>query len=384
MLMERITNALRTAKRWQRLNQAILLLLGALGYSSQSAATIVGGTCSSSGNLIATGYTTNPWPATLYSGFVLASQTVSMDVTYRKTGTNAEVLNIGVWYINSRQDLPQSSVALLSSSGQVIPGLGFRISYVPTGAYATSTPFNLLGTRSVNQAGTFTTLESFKIEFVVTDISLYSGGQDPARLAGSNLVTFVIGNVDTWTQKNMTQAGTRCVVPMIFQSGDAVTIGGVTPPVIPQPTLPTCTLGAREILVPLDPVDASQLAATGKTATTTGFTIPLGTCGKNAKPYITLTDSANLGNRTSDLTLAPSSTAKGVGIRLTKGDGSALQLGAQNTSVSANNVGQFLVGTSPADNTPMSIKLNAAYVRTAEKIEAGSVKADAIFTVAYP
>lgn len=381
MSINSIKKSLRLTQHWQRFTMAILLLLSALGYSSQSSAVIVAGSCSMS-NMTGTGYIISPPPAQMYNGFVAAKQFVVVDFTYRKTGTNNDTLLNGAWYSSAMGLGPFSTVAVQSSTGKNIPGLGFRLTNAATGSPADQTAFNTLNTRTVNQAGTFTILETFAIEFVVTDANLYVGGS-PISFSGG-MVSIVFGNLDTWIQKNATQAGTRCVAAEFVLDIDFLTLGGVPLPELPPPTLPTCTLGAKEILVPLDPVDASQLKATGKTAGTTGFTIPLGTCGKDAKPYITLTDSANLGNRTSDLTLAPSSTAKGVRIRLTKGDGSGLQLGAQNTSVSSNNVGQFLVGTSPADNTPMSIKLNAAYVRTDGDIEAGSVKADAIFTVAYP
>lgn len=379
MSINKAKNSMGPAKRWQQLNVAILLLLAAIGYSSQSAAVIVAGSCTLV-DMTATDYTIKPFPAQMYNGFVVASRTIYFNYTFRKTDNAPDTLYAGAWYASG--ELGPDSTIPASDGWGTIPGLGFRMSHSLTSKPVTKTLWSILNSQTVSQAGTMGLVEPYLLEFVVTDANLYKGGS-PAAFKSSS-ISIIFGNVDTWTQQNATQGSTRCVAVTAISPVQLLTVGGTPPPVLPPPTLPTCTLGTNEILVPLDPLDASQLATIGKTASTTGFTIPLGTCGKNAKPYITLTDSANLGNRTSDLTLAPSSTAKGVLIRLSKGDGSALQLGAQNTSVSANNIGQFLVGTSPADNTPMSIKLNAAYVRTAEKIEAGSVKADAIFTVAYP
>ncbi|MGL5385381.1 MAG: fimbrial protein [Serratia sp. (in: enterobacteria)] len=380
MLINKAKSSLRVNKRWQRLTMAMPLLLIALGYNSQSSAAIVPGSCNFDA-AFATVFSIYPSPAQMYNGFVAASKTVMFRFNYQKTGTNDDMLASGAWFAGGELGA-YSTIPVLDSGGKTIPGLGFRLTNSTTGSPATKTSNNMLHWWFENQPGTFGILENYNLEFVVIDASLYVGGSPVAFKAPS--ITIAMGNADAWDQKNVSNGGTRCGSSTAISPPQALSLGGTAPPVLPPPTLPTCSLGAKEILVPLDPVDASQLATTGNTASTTGFTIPLGNCGKDAKPYITLTDSANISNRTSDLTLAPSSTAKGVRIRLTKGDGSALQLGAQNTSVSSNNVGQFLVGTSPADNTPMSIKLNAAYVRTDGKIEAGSVKADAIFTVAYP
>lgn len=357
------------------------LLLVAGGYSAKSAAAITASSCSWM-STVADGYKLKPAPAQMTDGFVLASQNLSVTYKYTKTGTGGDVLNFGAWY-------PQTGLGAFSTksvynaAGQLIPGLGFRLSNVTSGLPAGTTPFETLSYRTVYAAGISVASEAYVMEFLVTNASLYKGGT-PSQLGPNTYLNMVMGNAATWNDKNLQPGGQRCTGLMMVDANQVLQLGGVTPPVLPPPTLPTCDLGGTDISVTLDPIDASQLTTSGASAGTTSFTIPLGYCGKDAKPYITLTDSADITNRSSNLTLAPSSTAKGVRIKLTKGDGSPLQLGAQNKTVSSNNVGQFLVGTSPADNTPMSVKLNAAYVRTNDKIEAGSVKADAIFTIAYP
>ena len=365
--------------RLKLLLASLLLLAG--GYSAKSEAAITTNSCSVVSS-VGDGFKLTPAPAKMYDGFVVASQNLNITYKYTKTGTAADELRFGSWFTDNRPG-PFTTIRVYNSAYQLIPGLGFRFSSRRYGLPATSTPFETVAYSTVTTPGTFNVMEPFLLELIVTDASQYRGGK-PGLLENMAILNVVMGNMATFTDKSLLPGGQRCVANAAFQPKAIFELGGVTIPELPPPTLPTCDLGGTDISVDLDPVDASQLATSGASAGTTSFTIPLGYCGKDAKPYITLTDSADITNRSSNLTLAPSSTAKGVRIKLTKGDGSPLQLGAQNKTVSSNNVGQFLVGTSPADNTPMSVKLNAAYVRTNDKIEAGSVKADAIFTIAYP
>ncbi|ETO49741.1 hypothetical protein L327_0122360 [Yersinia pestis S3] len=137
-------------------------------------------------------------------------------------------------------------------------------------------------------------------------------------------------------------------------------------------------------MVALDPIDTSSLQTQGDRAGGQAFSIPLGSCAKDAKPYITFTDSSNKANRTNILSLSPSSTATGVGLVLEKSDGNLVTFGAENASVSASNVGQFLIGTSTAAGGSMPLNLTARYIRAEGVLKSGNVKADAIFTVAYP
>ncbi len=92
--------------------------------------------------------------------------------------------------------------------------------------------------------------------------------------------------------------------------------------------------GATDIVVALDPIDTSSLQTQGDRAGGQAFSIPLGSCAKDAKPYITFTDSSNKANRTNILSLSPSSTATGVGLVLEKSDGNLVTFGAE-TPVSA-------------------------------------------------
>ncbi|HGM5493182.1 TPA: fimbrial protein [Serratia fonticola] len=364
---------------WMRWAMAGLLLC--LGYSNPSTAALTPGSCYIS-TPVGSGYEIQPTPAQMTNGFVIAKQKVSMVLSYTKTGTNLDINYFAGWYGGGTMGA-YSTKAVSASSGKVIPGLGFRVSYPPTGVIAKTTPYSPFAQLYATTSGAATLTQELLLEFVVTDANLYKGGS-PAFISDGQLFNIIFANKDGWDAQNVTAGGTRCVGINVLLPSQVINLGGITVPELPPPTLPTCSLGATAITVPLDPLDASQLPAVGSSAGATSFTIPLGSCGKDAKPYITLTDSANISNRTSDLTLASSSSAKGVAIRLSKGDGSAMQLGAQNTTVNSTNVGQFLVGTSPADNTPMSVQLSASYVRTGNNIEPGSVKADGIFTIAYP
>lgn len=121
----------------------------------------------------------------------------------------------------------------------------------------------------------------------------------------------VSGNAQVWTTKSVATGGSRC--------GDLLSFNiGATDIVLPPPTVATCDLGATDIVVALDPVDTSSLQTQGDRVGGQAFSIPLGSCAKDAKPYITFTDSSNKANRTNILSLSPSSTATGVGLVLEK------------------------------------------------------------------
>jgi type 1 fimbria pilin len=145
-------------------------------------------------------------------------------------------------------------------------------------------------------------------------------------------------------------------------------------------TVPACSVTQQVISVNLPSVSASSLPATGATSGGSAFTIGLN-CEANSHPNISMSDGNMLSNTTATLTLAPASTARGVGVQVQYG-GQAITFGPSpfsyinGTAVSANSVslGQRS-GT-------VQIPFTARYVRNGT-LQVGSVQAMATFLLSY-
>jgi type 1 fimbria pilin len=84
-------------------------------------------------------------------------------------------------------------------------------------------------------------------------------------------------------------------------------------------TVAACAVVKSDIAVSMQNVHVSELPAPGATAYPTNFGIDL-KCESDAKPQITLTDAATPFNQTTELTLAPGSTASGIAIQILYND----------------------------------------------------------------
>lgn len=361
--------------RWRQWGAKGLFIF-ALTYSGTSQAAFVAGSCVV--NLVyGSPFKLKSMPMQLTDGFVLANRSLLITFGYRKNSTVAEALKIIGGYT---QAVNNETYSTLTVEG--VDGVGLRTRlYDQPNSYLIDGADRVLHEVLVPASNTNVTQDVFWLqELVVTNAKLYNGGQI-TDLVDSLGISLGIG--DSVGVSSTNGSGCRAVVSTVRQ--DLLTLGGGTLPIIlPQITTPTCDMGARDIVVALDPVDSSSLQTVGNRTGGRAFSIPLGNCGKDAKPYITFTDSSNKANRTSTLSLSPSSTATGVGIAIEKNDGTLVTFGAENASVSASNVGQFLIGTSSVAGTAVPLNLTAQYVRTTEALKSGNVKADAVFTVAYP
>ena len=148
------------------------------------------------------------------------------------------------------------------------------------------------------------------------------------------------------------------------------------------PTVSTCTVLTPNLSVTLPTLKVSDLSP-GKPTGDTPFQIDL-SCSGGKSIYVTLTDAADPGNRSSLLSLSSQSTARNVKLQIVKADKSLVNFGPP-TAV-ANNPGQWKVDSSGAAGTTgnaRSIDLVAQYVSTGA-VTPGSVEAAAMFTLYYP
>ncbi|WP_174847846.1 fimbrial protein [Yersinia artesiana] len=371
----------RATAAYRRLCAMVCTLLLTITYIGQSQAVIVTASCKP-GPITAGPYIISAMPTNLTDGFVIAKRVMTTSFTYNKTGTAADQLIVGGWYTQGTMNSTHKTTPVLGASG-----IGFRMTNMGSigDASVNTTAFNTLNSRTVQTAGSnLIATETWLQEFVVTNAKTYNGGKITG-ISGA-MLNIIFGNINTWNDKNLLPGGSRCTAFHVLMNQDIIAPegGGNILPELPPPANPTCDLGGVNIEVGLPEAESSTLLKEGDISGGKSFSIPLGNCGKDAKPYITFTDSNNKSNRTNILSLSPSSTAKGVGIVLEKSDSSLVQLGAQNTTVSSSNVGQFLVGTSISEGGSVPLNLTAKYIRTKGELGTGGVKADAIFTVAYP
>lgn len=151
-----------------------------------------------------------------------------------------------------------------------------------------------------------------------------------------------------------------------------------------RPQVPTCNLLTPKITVDLEKVSAGELKGIGATSLPKPLEVRLkcsgGNPGTSTRMLMTLTDSANSGNRSDTLSLASGSTAKGVGIQILRGsDNTLVSYGPD--SAQAGNSNQWAVGS--FGNVEVTIPLRARYVRTSSDLVAGKVNGVATFTMSY-
>ncbi|NTY34970.1 fimbrial protein [Burkholderia diffusa] len=135
--------------------------------------------------------------------------------------------------------------------------------------------------------------------------------------------------------------------------------------------------------VTLPTLVAASLKAPGDVASARSAPFSVGlNCDANVSVHATLTDATNPANTGSALSLAPSSTAAGVGIQiLKKGESTPLSFGPDSSA--KGNTNQWMVGKSSTANTQISVPFEARYVKVAETIKPGSVSALSTITFSY-
>jgi type 1 fimbria pilin len=147
----------------------------------------------------------------------------------------------------------------------------------------------------------------------------------------------------------------------------------------------TCAVTTPSVSVNLPSVSLSALSAVGSTAGDTAFPIGL-SCASGANVYVTLSDVTTPANTSSLLTLASSSTAQGIKLRILNSSAAPIAFGPDSSL--AGTTHQWFVGTSSTvNNIPLTVQYyrddtNPAGTLPAT-LAAGSVRAQATFTMSY-
>lgn len=151
--------------------------------------------------------------------------------------------------------------------------------------------------------------------------------------------------------------------------------------VIAPPLRPTCHVSTPSVAMPMGPVAGRDFKGVGSYAARVSQNIRLncaGGTGGSLDIWVTVSDQTNPANRSSQLSLTRTSTAKGVAIQLLSGP-SVLSYGADSASVG--NLNQWRV-TSTSNGT-ITIPLTARYVQTEKMIKPGTANGLASFTMSY-
>ena len=147
----------------------------------------------------------------------------------------------------------------------------------------------------------------------------------------------------------------------------------------------TCTVTTPSVSVNLPVVSLGALSAVGKTGGDTRFPIGL-SCASGANVYITLSDVTTPANTSSLLTLASSSTAQGIKLRILNSSVAPIDFGPDSPAVGTTH--QWFLGASSSINgVPLTVQYyrddtNPAGTGPAA-LSAGSVHAQATFTMSY-
>lgn len=156
-----------------------------------------------------------------------------------------------------------------------------------------------------------------------------------------------------------------------------------TVPVRPQ--VPSCNVATPDIPVSMGTVSPDSFSGPNSVSSPAQlFEIRLscsgGQIGTATNAHITLTDQSHPANRTTTLSLSPTSTAEGYGIQILRGD-TVLSYGPDSAAVG--NPNQWKAGTIAQGVSTFIIPLSARYIQTTTSTEPGSADAVATFTMSY-
>lgn len=238
----------------------------------------------------------------------------------------------------------------LFSSG--VPGIGLRISHL-TGGVRTNLPY----TGPQETAFPSNYWGGLSVELVKVGVISSGGTVLPAHT--------IIARKTAPTHANI-----------VMQTASLL-----TPITVTLASKPTCSVDSTSIAVNLGQVSMSDFDIEGRTPKEP-FEITLtcsgGTAGASTGIFVTLTDQTAPGNRSTQLSLTPGSTATGLALEITNKFG-LVSFGAD--SASPGNPGQWNQGS--AGNGRFSIPLSVNYLKGATPPTPGTANAIATFTMSY-
>lgn len=144
----------------------------------------------------------------------------------------------------------------------------------------------------------------------------------------------------------------------------------------------TCYMVDKNVTVNLDSVTANNFSGVGTTAASQAFTLDFN-CDENANAFAYFSDSTDSGNDSDILTLDSTSTAAGIGIQLSKSDGSTIVYSPFKIFDSSTSSILSLDNSGTNTQQRFSFAMQASYIQTEDTITSGTVKALAEVNIAY-
>ncbi|WP_447914745.1 fimbrial protein [Delftia acidovorans] len=159
---------------------------------------------------------------------------------------------------------------------------------------------------------------------------------------------------------------------------------GITVNVSSRPRPPTCRVSTGKIDVTMAPAPFADFKGIGSVTAAKDFSIELTCAGGEANTrltaFITLTDATQATNRSSTLTLAQNSKARGVGIQVLRNN---VPVSFGPDSGSLGNANQWNAGQVAQGQNSLKIPLSARLVQTAGSVTPGMAYGRATFTMSY-
>ncbi|EDT06410.1 fimbrial protein [Burkholderia ambifaria] len=322
-----------------------------------------------------TGYSIRP---TLPGTVSVTQDEIALGVKFPNSTADGE--NAGSVAVNDVTQTCRFDEFVFTPIAKVIPNVTYKTSNGKTAAvFETGIP----GIGFVVEVQTLTGGDPLPEPLINGDLSFRVSARDRGSIYARVTLVSAGGLVTgTWTSKTIQLFSFRLKYQGAFLPGSSRS--SYMSSISTNVTARACkvTSGATNS-VTLPTLVAASLKATGDVASARSAPFSIGlNCDANVNVHATLTDATNPANTGSALSLAPSSTAAGVGIQiLKKGESTPLSFGPDSSG--KGNTNQWLVGKSSAANTKISVPFEARYVKVAEKIKPGSVSALSTITFSY-
>ena len=281
------------------------------------------------------------------------------------------------WVADISKDGCQIDAIRVTPLGRVVPGVTYRDARGPAAVFETGIPGigYALAVGRILENGQGIGAEQTKI---------------PIGSASTNgwlfweLVTLVVtGSIPTGTYRVPLQNISNIDAML---NGAVVSAQSMTKlaPLSITVTAKACTItsGAANTVV-MPQLVTYSLKAVGDVSATKSAPFSLGLkCDAGVSVYATLTDATDPANTSNILSLAKNSTAAGLGIQIMK-KGTTIPLNFGPDSAAKGNKNQWLVGTSVASGSVISVPFEARYIKTEETIKPGAMSALSTITFSY-
>ncbi|WP_458763796.1 fimbrial protein [Cupriavidus basilensis] len=271
----------------------------------------------------------------------------------------------------------QIDAIVVTPLGKVVPGVTYRASGGPAAVFETGIPGVGYALQTANVNGEFVPIGAEPTVFPAGKVGMSGWGY-------YQQVTLVVtGSIPTGNYRVPDQ--TILTLGAMLNGtvvSNRASIGMYPLSITVTAKACTITSGAANTVV-MPQLVTYSLKAVGDVSATKSAPFSLGLkCDGSVSVYATLTDATDPANTSNILSLAKNSTAAGLGIQIMK-KGTTIPLNFGPDSAAKGNKNQWLVGTSAASGSVISVPFEARYIKTEETIKPGTMSALSTITFSY-